>query len=121
MMTEQQRIGNAGESSAQDYLMEQGYTIIETNWHFGHLEVDIIALKEETLVFVEVKTRASSLISSPQQAVNQQKQRNIIRAANVYVLKHEYPYEVRFDIISVIHNKQGDKLEHIPDAYSPKW
>lgn len=120
-MTENQQTGTAGEEKARIYLIEQNYTILETNWRSGHLEIDIIALDQGTLVFVEVKTRGSDAISSPQQAVNQQKQKNLIRAANSYILKNNCANEVRFDIISVVQNRQGTQLEHIRDAYSPKW
>ena len=106
---------------ARDYLMQQGYTIVDTNWQFGHLEIDIIAIRENILAFVEVKTRSSSTVSEPQMAVNQQKQKNIIRAANAYILKNKYNCEARFDIISVIRNEKGTQIEHLPDAYGPRW
>lgn len=120
-MTEQQQTGNAGEERARTYLLEQNYTILETNWRTSHLEVDIIALDQNILVFVEVKSRSSDAITAPQQAVNQQKQKNLIRAANSYIMRNNCPNEVRFDIITVIQNRQGTQLEHIKDAYSPKW
>ena len=106
---------------ARDYLMQQGYTIVDTNWQFGHLEIDIIAIRENILAFVEVKTRSNSAVSEPQMAVNQQKQKNIIRAANAYILKNKYNCEARFDIISVIRNEKGTQIEHLPDAYGPRW
>ena len=114
-------LGNEGEIMARDYLMQQGYTIVDTNWQFGHLEIDIIAIRENILAFVEVKTRSSSAVSEPQMAVNQQKQKNIIRAANAYILKNKYNCEARFDIISVIRNEKGTQIEHLPDAYGPRW
>ena len=120
-MTGKQETGQAGENLAQTYLLKQGYRILETNWRFGHLEVDIIAVDNQTIVFVEVKTRASSAFGQPSQAVNLQKQRNIIRAANSYGTRHNYPYEVRFDIISIVKNNEGDTLEHLKDAFTPKW
>ncbi len=120
-MTEKKEIGDAGEELARLYLMEQGYTILERNWQFGHLEIDIIALKDNTLAFVEVKTRASESFGEPQTAVNKQKQKNIIRAANSYILRNGYTHEARFDIISIVKNAQETKLEHLQDAYSPQW
>ncbi len=120
-MTGKQETGQAGENLAQTYLLKQGYRILETNWRFGHLEVDIIALDNQTIVFVEVKTRGSSAFGQPSLAVNLQKQRNIIRAANSYVTRYNYPYEVRFDIISIVKNNEGNTLEHLKDAYTPKW
>lgn len=120
-MTDTREIGNEGEMLARDYLLQQGYAILECNWQYGHLEIDIIAMKEDILAFVEVKTRSSAAVSEPQMAVNQQKQRNIIRAANAYILKNGFNCEARFDIITVIKNEKGTTIEHLPDAYGPRW
>ena len=120
-MTEKQEIGNEGEAMARDYLLQQGYTIVDVNWQYGHLEIDIIAHKGNTLVFAEVKTRSSAAVLEPQMAVNQQKQRNIIRAANAYILKNRLDFEARFDIITVVKNEKGTVVEHLPDAYGPRW
>ncbi|MBO4646430.1 MAG: YraN family protein [Bacteroidales bacterium] len=120
-MTDKRLLGSHGEEAAVHMLLEAGYTILERNWTFGHLEVDIIALDGEVLVFAEVKTRSAGSLVPPQQAVNPQKQKNIIRAANYYVIKHEYTYEVRFDIITVIQGEKGVEIEHLKDAYAPKW
>lgn len=118
---DKKELGNEGEMTARDYLMQQGYTIVDTNWQFGHLEIDIIAQKENTLVFAEVKTRSSTAVLEPQMAVNHQKQKNIIRAANAYILKNRFNCEARFDIITVVKNEKGTVVEHLPDAYGPKW
>ena len=120
-MTEKREIGNEGEAIARDYLTQQGYTLVDTNWQYGHLEIDIIAQKGNTLVFVEVKTRSSAAVLEPQMAVNQQKQRNIIRAANAYILKNRYDCEARFDIITVLKTGADTKVDHLPDAYGPRW
>ena len=120
-MTDKQIKGQSGEILAKQFLLDHGYTILDTNWRFGHLEVDVIALKDDTLVFVEVKTRASGSLSAPELSVNMQKQRNIIRAANSYVVRNQYSYDVRFDIITVVTTPQGPQLEHIADAYKPRW
>lgn len=116
-MTEKRQTGNAGEERAKAYLIEQGYTILETNWTCGHLEVDIIATDNQSVVFVEVKTRASEKFGGPEQAVNKQKQRNLIRAANSYVIRNHINKEVRFDIIAIVQ----DKIDHIKDAFAPLW
>jgi len=120
-MTDKREIGNGGEIAAREYLMQQGYAIMDTNWQYGHLEIDIIAIKENVLAFVEVKTRSSTAVSEPQMAVNQQKQKNIIRAANAYILKNRCDCEARFDIITVVKTGNETKVEHLPDAYSPHW
>ncbi len=83
--------------------------------------MDLIALKEDVLVFVEVKTRSSNSLTVPETSVNAQKQHNIIRAANSYVVRNQYTYDVRFDIITLVTTPQGPQLEHIADAYKPRW
>ena len=120
-MTEKREFGNEGEAYARDYLLKQGYSILETNWQCGHLEVDVIAEKDGILVFVEVKTRTDTAVSEPQAAVNRQKQQNIIRAANAYILRNNFNCEARFDIITVVGKGAASVVEHLPDAYSPRW
>ena len=80
-----QEIGNIGENAAANLLIEKGYKILERNYHTSHLEVDIIALKDDVVAFVEVKTRAVNYMVSPQDAVNYRKQSYIANAANSYM------------------------------------
>ena len=120
-MTQKQEFGRRGEELALAFYKDNHYTILEKNWQSNHLEVDIIAKNEEYIVFCEVKTRASDTFGAPQASVTLQKQRNIIRAANYYVLKHRISLEVRFDIISILFTGDQFTLEHIPFAFAPKW
>ncbi|MCL2289629.1 MAG: YraN family protein [Bacteroidetes bacterium] len=120
-MTEKQQFGRRGEELALAFYTGNKYTILEKNWQSNHLEVDIIAKNDEYIVFCEVKTRSGNAFGEPQQSVTKQKQQNIIRAANYYVLKHQIKLEVRFDIIAIIFNGEGYNLEHIPFAFTPKW
>ena len=121
-MAAHNELGRWGEDLAVAYLQGKDYTIIERDWKSGRRDIDIIAKDEtETIVFVEVKTRAGGSLSAPELSVNMQKQRNIIRAANSYVVRNQYSYDVRFDIITVVTTPQGPQLEHIADAYKPRW
>ena len=120
-MTQKQEFGRRGEELALAFYKENQYTILEKNWQSNHLELDIIVKNDEYIVFCEVKARSSNALLEPQQAVTSQKQRNIIRAANFYVLKHHITLEVRFDIISILFNGDQYTLEHIPFAFTPKW
>lgn len=121
MMTDNQKTGDAGESIARSYLLNQGYKILDTNWRFGHLEVDIIAEHTGMLVFCEVKTRSSANFGSPEQFVTKQKQYNLIRAANFYLTKFNLTHEVRFDIIGIVQNGGKTELTHYKDAFQPTW
>ncbi len=116
-----QEKGKLGENAAKDYLIENGYTILESNWRTGNLEVDIIAENRFCVAFVEVKTREINYIVSPTQSVTLTKQKNIIKAANIYIKQRNIDKEVSLDVISVI--TQGEKIveiEHIPNAYYPQ-
>ena len=95
-------LGKKGEKIAATHLAKQGYTIKERNWRFGKDEIDIIAEHDNFLVVVEVKTRSSSYFGNPEEAVDEQKQGFLIRAANEYVIQKEIDLEVRFDIFSII-------------------
>lgn len=121
MMTEKQQTGKLGENLAVDYLVSDGYTILETNWRFGQLEIDIVAQKDEFIIFCEVKTRKDSRFGSPEQFVNTAKQRNIIRAAHHYVSNKMVSLEARFDIIAVTCSGASPQVDHIVGAYAPRW
>jgi putative endonuclease len=120
-MTDKQEFGRRGEELALAFYKENQYTILEKNWQSNHLEVDIIVKNEEHIAFCEVKTRSGDAFGAPQASVTPQKQRNIIRAANYYVLKHRITLEVRFDIITILFNGNQYTLEHIPFAFTPRW
>jgi putative endonuclease len=120
-MTDKQQFGRRGEELALAFYKDNHYTILERNWQSNHLEVDMIIKNDEHIVFCEVRTRSSDAFLTPQASVTPQKQRNIIRAANHYVLKHRIMLDVRFDIISILFNGEEHTLEHIPFAFMPKW
>lgn len=116
-MTDQE-LGIFGEQMAQKFLLKNGYAIRQTNYRYLKFEIDIIAQKEDQIVVVEVKTRQTAEIGEPWMAVTKKKQRQIIRCANDYIQSRDLPNEVRFDIISIVHNQFRTKLEHIEDAFS---
>jgi putative endonuclease len=118
-MAEKHDLGKAGEQIATLHFKSNGYKVLETNWRRGHLEVDIIAQKEDTLVIAEVKTRSTNFFGEPEEFVTRNKQSNLIKAANAYVLQHNLDVEVRFDIISILFNGPNHKIHHIEDAFYP--
>ena len=118
-MAEHNDIGLAGEQLAAAFLTQSGYTILEKNWRFGREEVDIIAQKGDILVVVEVKTRSGSFFGEPEEFVNRQKQKNLIKAINAYIEKKDLDLEVRFDIIGVIVTGKSHRINHIEDAFHP--
>jgi len=117
--TEKSAFGKKGEEIACNYLKKKGYKILATNWHFKHKEIDIIAMLDNTLIIIEVKTRSNEYFERPQDAVNKQKQRFLIQATNAYIIENEFEGEVRFDIVSVIITSNSQKIGHIEDAFYP--
>jgi putative endonuclease len=118
-MAEHNELGKDGESAAVAYLKEKGYEILHTNWRKGHLELDIVAKTEDELVVVEVKTRSEGSILEPEDAVTNQKIRNIVAAADTYIKIFDIDLPARFDIISVIGKSPNFEIDHIEDAFYP--
>jgi putative endonuclease len=109
--------GKKGEDLAAKYLEDQGFHILERNWRYKHVEIDIIASYYEFLVIVEVKTKNRIDYGEPYLKVNYRKQRCLIFAAERYLFSHHIDKEVRFDIISIIIKNEQTAIEHIPDAF----
>jgi len=97
--------GRRGEDLAHRFLRKQGYTIVARNYRLssGDAEADLIAREGEDLVIVEVKTRATDEFGPPEQAVNPEKRRHLMRVAREYARKTNTPWEhMRFDIVSIV-------------------
>lgn len=118
-MAEHNELGAKGEELAEQFLRNKQYQIISRNYRFKHLEIDLVAQEGNTLVVVEVKTRTSSYLAGPEITVGRAKQRKLIRAANHFLDEFDLSMEVRFDIVSIILNKNECTIEHIADAFYP--
>ena len=116
---DQKALGIHGERLAVNHLRDNGYDILDVNWRFGKIELDIIAKKSQNLVVLEVKTRENSFLGDPWQSVTVAKQRRIIKATNRYIIENQIDLECRFDIISIVHNQKHTNLEHLEDAFYP--
>ncbi len=116
-MAEHNELGKFGEELAVDFLQQNGYTILETNWTFQKAEIDIIAQKENTLAIVEVKTRSSIEFGLPQDFVKPKKIQLLVKAVNEYVTSNDLETDVRFDIVAIFKENGDYKIEHIEDAF----
>lgn len=113
-------LGRRGEDLAKSYLEAKGYEILDENWTHGKLEVDLIAYKDRMMVFAEVKTRTGSGFGQPEDFVDNRKQRLLADAADEYIYLMNHQGEVRFDIISVLFDRNNNyTLNHIEDAFWP--
>jgi putative endonuclease len=119
-MATQQEIGEKAEQLAQAHLLKLGYRILETNYQYGHLELDIVAQDGDELVIVEVKGRSGIRYEHPSEAVTNSKIKRIVEAADGYILDKDWGGETRFDVITVIFfANQKHELEHFKDAFYP--
>lgn len=108
-MTDKKTIGNIGEALAEEALKNKGYYIIRRNFSCPYGEIDIIAVKNKVIAFVEVKTRTTSHYGTPGEAVDFRKQRHIRNAARYFLNQYKKPYErTDFQVIEVtINHIQG--------------
>ena len=113
-MAKHNKLGTIGESQAVDNLIVKGYNVFEKNWRYGRSEVDIIAFKDDLLVFIEVKTRSTTYFGEPHLCVSDAQQRRIIDIAEAYLEEKNLNYEVRFDIIGIA---LDGSYEHIEGAF----
>jgi len=111
--------GKKGEKLAAELLISKGYQVLETNWRFSRAEIDIIAKKEEILVFVEVKTRSSDYFGQPEEFIDSKKEKLIADAASEYMKQVGHEWECRFDFISIILTGPSYRIKHIEDAFFP--
>ncbi|TDS56602.1 YraN family protein [Myroides indicus] len=117
-MAEHYDLGKRGEQLAVEYLKEKGYFILKRNWRYEKAEIDIIAMDENTLVFVEVKTRSTLDFGLPQEFITRKKINLMILAANAYTEQYKRTEEIRFDVLGI--HQKGDAIEvfeHLENAF----
>jgi putative endonuclease len=116
-MAEHNELGKFGEELAVEFLEQNGYDILETNWIFQKAEIDIIAQKDSTLAVIEVKTRSSIAFGLPQDFVKPKKIQLLVKAVNEYIVSNDLDVDVRFDIIAINKEDNTYKIEHFEDAF----
>jgi putative endonuclease len=104
-----------GEKIASQYLTKKGYKIIDRNFRKGYGEIDIVAIFQGTLVFVEVKTRTTSLFGGAIEAISHGKLKKLIRTCEYYKLLHpKLPQSLRIDAILIdLENNVVKNIEHV--------
>lgn len=118
-MAAHNELGKWGEDLAVAYLQGKGYAILERDWKSGHRDIDIIAKEEddETIVFVEVKTRRNRLFGEPEDAIDYRKLQSLQLAINHYIKAGRINCAVRFDIISIVGTIGTEpEINHIKDV-----
>ena len=107
--------GTSYEIKAEEYLLQNGYKILERNFRNRSGEIDIIAKDGEYFCFIEVKYRTTNDFGNPFEAVDYQKQNPIRKVANYYFMKNKLSEwtPCRFDVIGFV----GEEMMHIENAF----
>lgn len=114
-----QAFGDVGERIAERWLRRQGFRVLQRRYVNGHRDIDLVAERDGTVVFVEVKARRDGRFGGPLEAVNWRKRRELTRSALVWIDRHGRPDEAyRFDVIGVIVDGDRVRVRHVQDAFA---
>ncbi len=118
IMTQQQSTGEYGETLASQYLIQHGYTILSRNWHCQFGEIDIVAENNETVVFVEVRTRRAQSTESAFASITVAKREKLIKSATLYLHEHNRDNSSwRIDMIAIaLPSGKQAIIDHVEDA-----
>ena len=112
-------LGKKGEALAEKFLRANGYEVLVSNYRFEKAEIDLIAKKDNILIVVEVKTRSSAYFGFPEEFVTEKKEQLISDAIDDYLEKENLDLPIRFDIISIILQKnKNPEIMHFKDAFN---
>lgn len=112
-----QAFGKWGEAKAADYLKDKGYIILEMNYRTPYGEIDLIALDQQTVVFVEVKTRRTQTFGFPEDSVNSAKRTHMVNSAQVYMQTvGEMDWRIDVIAVSIRETNQPPEIIHFENA-----
>lgn len=111
-------LGKKGEDLAVEYLCDRGYHILFRNWKYGRFEIDIIAIKEDMLHFVEVKLRSRAIHGDPEQNITRSKIKSLLRGIEGFLSQNTKYRDFRLDVLSITLNEYGQaEYFMIADVY----
>ncbi|MFH2137732.1 MAG: YraN family protein [Candidatus Omnitrophota bacterium] len=107
-------VGRRGESIAREYLEAKGYIILEHNFRNKYSEIDLIAKQKDILVFIEVRTKTSERFGTPEESINKNKIKRLIRSAQAYTAYKRYQDQSRIDAVCVVLGEDGhpERINH---------
>lgn len=115
--------GREGEQTAAAYLETKGYTVLEFNYFFEKAEVDLVAYDEDqqAIVFAEVKKRSSTDFGDPVEAIDEDKQKSIYKAAEAWLYERKMgKAAARFDVITIVQEEdEAPDIQHYENAFRP--
>jgi putative endonuclease len=117
-MADHNRLGKEGEDLAVAWFTERGYQVLYTNWRYSYHEIDLIAMHNNVLHFIEVKSRSSYSYGFPEEKVTRGKILRLFKAADEFLYRHPDYHDICFDILSII-KPFGKSAEYyfIEDVY----
>lgn len=111
------KMGYEGEKIAQQYLEKKGYEILENNFCIRGGEIDIVAKKDEEIIFIEVKMRTNKNFGEIVEQISKNKQDKLIRSAEFFLNEYDYlEYPWRIDVITILKNNDELQIEHLENA-----
>ena len=118
MSAARQEFGEEGERVAERWLRRRGWRVLQRRFRNGHRDIDLVAEKDGTVAFVEVKARRGYAFGDPVEAVDWRKQRELARSAAVWIDRHGRPNDsYRFDVIGVLMEGNSVRVKHVENAF----
>lgn len=114
-------IGNKAEAAAAQWLTQNDFTILDRNWRNGRYELDIVAKRQGTLHFIEVKCRKRGGLTTPEDAITHAKFRSLSKAAEEYIAMNGITSEIQFDLVSVEYSANEYDIRYVPNAMVARW
>jgi len=120
--TKAQALGALGERIAARWLARDGWQVVDRRWRSGRRDIDLVALREGVVAFVEVKTRRTTWSGEPVEAVNWRKQRELTRSAQAWIDQRASaltppPATFRFDVVGVVASRERVAIRHVTGAF----
>lgn len=120
--TKAQALGALGERIAARWLMRDGWQVVDRRWRSGRRDLDLVAVRDNVVAFVEVKTRRSTWSGGPVEAVNWRKQRELTRSAQAWMdqrgtLVAPTGAVFRFDVVGVVASRERVGIRHVAGAF----
>jgi putative endonuclease len=109
MSDHRQSLGKRGEAYAADYLAAQGYAIRARNWHCPLGELDLVTERDDQVIFVEVRTRQTDRLGTPEESITPAKRAKLIAAAQIYLDEHDQlDRDWRIDVVAIEVGSRGE-------------
>jgi putative endonuclease len=113
--------GEVGERVAERWLRRRGWRVLQRRFRNGHRDIDLVAERDGTVAFVEVKARRAGDFVDPVEAVDWRKQRELAKSAAVWIDRHGRPNDsYRFDVIGVLMEGNSVRIKHIENAFQAR-